>query len=49
MAGIPSEELTARELATVDPDFPLLICARIEKPAHWSSRYRPDTSRESGQ
>jgi SAM-dependent methyltransferase len=43
MAGIPAEELTARELATVDPDFPLLICARIEKPAHWSSRYRPDT------
>jgi SAM-dependent methyltransferase len=41
MAGMPSEELTAEELDTVDPDFPLLICARIQKPNHWSTPYRP--------
>lgn len=41
MAGIPSEELTRQELETVDPDFPLLICARIQKPLDWSPRYRP--------
>jgi len=41
MAGIPSEELTRQELETVDPDFPLLICARIQKPLNWSPRYRP--------
>jgi SAM-dependent methyltransferase len=41
MAGIPSEELTTQELKTVDPDFPLLICARIEKPQHWAPPFRP--------
>ena len=41
MAGIPSEELTKWELETVDPDFPLLVCARIHKPHEWASRYRP--------
>lgn len=41
MAGIPSEELTRQELETVDPDFPLLICARIQKPLDWSPRCRP--------
>jgi SAM-dependent methyltransferase len=41
MAGIPSEELTKRELETVDPDFPLLICARLQKPQQWSTRYQP--------
>ena len=41
MAGIPSEELTRQELETIDPDFPLLICARIQKPLDWSPRYRP--------
>jgi SAM-dependent methyltransferase len=41
LAGIPSEELTRQELETVDPDFPLLICARIQKPLNWSPRYRP--------
>jgi SAM-dependent methyltransferase len=41
MAGIPSEELTTHELETVDPDFPLLICARIQKPRQWNPRYRP--------
>jgi SAM-dependent methyltransferase len=43
MAGLPSEELTRQELETVDPDFPLLICARIEKPQQWSPRYRPES------
>jgi len=42
MAGIPSEELTAAELNAVDPDIPLLICARIHKPHNWTPRYRPD-------
>ena len=41
MAGIPSEELTRQELETVDPDFPLLICARIQKPLDWPPRCRP--------
>ena len=41
MAGIPSEELTRQELETIDPDFPLLICARIQKPRDWSPRQRP--------
>jgi SAM-dependent methyltransferase len=41
MAGIPSEELTRDELETVDPDFPLLICARIQKPDKWTPTCRP--------
>lgn len=41
MAGIPSEELTRHELDAVDPDFPLLVCARIRKPKDWAPRYRP--------
>lgn len=42
LAGIPSEELTVDELETEDPDIPLLICARIQKPPDWSPRYRPN-------
>lgn len=41
MAGIPSEELTVHELEAQDPDIPLLICARVQKPHDWSPRYRP--------
>jgi SAM-dependent methyltransferase len=41
MAGIPSEELTRQELETIDPDFPLLVCVRLEKPRDWSPAYRP--------
>lgn len=41
MAGIPAEALTTKELDAVDPDFPLLICARIRKPAQWAPRYTP--------
>ena len=41
MAGIPSEELTLDELETQDPDIPVLICARVQKPHDWSPRYRP--------
>jgi SAM-dependent methyltransferase len=42
MAGIPSEELTVDELEAEDPDIPLLICARIQKPHDWSPWYRPN-------
>ncbi|MEX5215241.1 MAG: class I SAM-dependent methyltransferase [Nitrospiraceae bacterium] len=41
MAGIPAEEMTADELDAVDPDVPVLICARIQKPLDWAPRYRP--------
>ncbi len=43
MAGIPSEEMTVDELDMNDPDIPLLICARVQKPQDWLPRYRPDT------
>ena len=33
LAGIPAEELTRRELEWKEPDVPLLICARVRKPA----------------
>lgn len=32
LAGIPVEELTARERTWKDPDLPLLVCARVKKP-----------------
>lgn len=34
--NIPSAELTQNELSYVDPGHPLLICARVVKPADWS-------------
>ncbi len=33
--NMPAEELTQRELDFVDPGHPLLICARVVKPASW--------------
>lgn len=33
--NVPAEEVTRRELETVDPGHPLLICARVVKPAGW--------------
>jgi SAM-dependent methyltransferase len=35
--NVPAEELTRRELDTVDPGHPLLICVRAVKPAGWSA------------
>jgi SAM-dependent methyltransferase len=34
--NVPAEELTTRELDTVDAGHPLLICARIVKPSGWA-------------
>ena len=39
--NLPTEELTARERDTRDAGHPLLICARIVKPAGWAG-VRPD-------
>ena len=39
--NLPTEELTARERDTRDAGHPLLICARIVKPADWAG-VRPD-------
>jgi glycosyltransferase involved in cell wall biosynthesis len=33
--NMPAEELTRRELEHVDPGHPLLLCARVVKPANW--------------
>lgn len=33
--NLPAEQLTRRELEEFDPGFPLVICARAVKPAHW--------------
>lgn len=33
--NMPAEELTRRELEYTDPGHPLLICARVVKPASW--------------
>jgi hypothetical protein len=33
---VPAEELTADELARVDPGYPLLICVRATKPEGWA-------------
>ena len=38
LMNLPAEELTARELDFKDPGQPLLICARIVKPAKWQAR-----------
>jgi len=35
--NLPAEELTTRELETVDLGHPLLICARVVKPLGWVS------------
>jgi Methyltransferase domain len=35
LAGLPAEELNELELAEVNPDIPLLVCARIRKPANF--------------
>jgi glycosyltransferase involved in cell wall biosynthesis len=35
--NMPAEELTRRELEYNDPGHPLLICARIVKPARWKA------------
>lgn len=35
--NLSAEELTERERDTVDPGQPLLICARVEKPADWQA------------
>ncbi|MCB0181470.1 MAG: hypothetical protein KDI62_24800 [Anaerolineae bacterium] len=37
LLNLPAEELTEAELAAVDYGQPLLLCARIVKPAHWSA------------
>jgi hypothetical protein len=39
--NVPTEELTAAELEHVDPGHPLLICARVVKPADWEAA-RPE-------
>jgi len=39
--NMAAEELTHRELDCVDPGHPLLICARVVKPAYWQAR-KPD-------
>jgi len=36
LLNVPARELTAQERDHVDPGQPLLICARIVKPSHWS-------------
>jgi SAM-dependent methyltransferase len=33
LMGIPAEELKPSELAVADPDFPVTLCARVERPA----------------
>jgi hypothetical protein len=35
--NLPAEELTSRELDTVDPGHPLLICVRVVRPAAWQA------------
>lgn len=35
--NLPAEECTRDELHHVDPGHPLLICARIVKPANWQA------------
>lgn len=35
--NMSAEELTRHELEYVDPGHPLLICARVIKPAHWQA------------
>jgi hypothetical protein len=49
--NMAAEELTAHELHAVDAGHPLLICARVVKPAHWQSArpeyrdpWRPDVA-----
>lgn len=37
LLNVPARELTAQERDLVDPGQPLLICARIVKPAHWNT------------
>lgn len=37
LLNLPARELTAQERSQVDPGQPLLICARIVKPAYWST------------
>ena len=39
--NLPAEELTQHELRFVDPGHPLLICARVVKPAGWRAD-KPD-------
>jgi SAM-dependent methyltransferase len=39
--NLPAEELTQRELTFVDAGHPLLICARVVKPADWRAD-KPD-------
>jgi hypothetical protein len=39
--NLPAEELTQRELTFVDAGHPLLICARVVKPAGWQAD-KPD-------
>jgi glycosyltransferase involved in cell wall biosynthesis len=39
--NLPAEELTQRELTFVDVGHPLLICARVVKPAEWRAD-KPD-------
>jgi hypothetical protein len=41
LMNLPAEELTEAELDHVDPGQPLLICARIVKPAGWQAA-RPE-------
>lgn len=36
LMNLPAHNFTLQELNTVDPGQPLLICARIVKPSHWS-------------
>lgn len=36
LLNIPARELTAHEREHLDPGQPLLICARVVKPAHWN-------------
>ena len=45
LTNMSAEELTNRELDTVDPGQPLLVCARIERPEGWDDRPIP-TRRE---
>jgi hypothetical protein len=37
LLNLPAKELTAHEREHVDPGQPLLICARVVKPAGWAA------------
>ncbi|MCB0107204.1 MAG: hypothetical protein KDE53_14890 [Caldilineaceae bacterium] len=41
LLNLPAKELTPKERDVVDPGHPLLICARVVKPATWSAPRPP--------